>query len=368
MHRKTYSVVGSSEHSSRKKSLGPENRTGLVAVAVLAITVILLIITRIVTSYDQTTPLDPIEIKDYGPSHESSQHEVGVLVGKAPQPASNSVESIPYESVLGTVKPKKIAVILETRPLSHLLPLILHFSSVLGPEWPIYLYTPPSVVEMLQKSAAFNRSIEDGRVEIRGLPIGVVVDYPFHNPVKRARFLTGPWFWESLMPAEHVLLFGADSMICSKSELSIDDFLKYDFIGAPITGEDPDSGLEEILGVSGTLSLRNRNAMVNVAWKTSWAKSASSYRDAGGLIRKPFEHEWYWDLMTTVPILVKGREWATLPTLEVASFFAVGDVWADEPFGYDGALAKHADRKDDILKWCPEYGMSLLSEAEEERA
>jgi Protein of unknown function (DUF5672) len=320
-------------------------------------------ITRIATSYDQEKPLGPIDFKDHTSQAGLSEHDIDVLVGKAPPNAPTTPEG--YESVLGTVKAKKVAVILETRPLPHLLPLILHFSSVLGPEWPIYVYTPPPVVEILQNSAAFNRSIDDGRIEIRGLPMGVTIDYPFHEPLKRARFLTGPWFWESLMPAEHVLLFGADSMICSRSELSIDDFLRYDFIGAPIAGEDPDAEGDGILGVSGTLSLRNRNAMVNVAWKTSWAKSASRYRDEEGVIRKPLEHEWFWDLMTTTPIAVKDREWATLPTLEVASLFAMGDLWADEPFGYDGALAKYQDRKMDILKWCPEYGMSLLSDAGE---
>jgi hypothetical protein len=121
------------------------------------------------------------------------------------------------------------------------------------------------------------------------------------------------------------------------------------------------------MGVGGTLSLRNRNAMVNVAWKTSWIRSASRYRDADGAIRKAFEHEWFWDLMTTTPIAVKDRMWATLPTLEVASFFAMGDIWADTPFGYDGVLANHEDRKVDILKWCPEYGISLLSDTEEKR-
>ena len=44
------------------------------------------------------------------------------------------------------------------------------------------------------KSAVFNRLIEDGMVEIRGLPMGVAVDDPFHDPLKRAKFLTGPWF------------------------------------------------------------------------------------------------------------------------------------------------------------------------------
>jgi len=99
---------------------------------------------------------------------------------------------------------------------------------------------------MLQKSAVFNFSIEDCRVEISGFPMGVAVDYPFHNPLKRAKFLTRPRFWESLMPVEYVLLFGADRMICSKSELSIDDFLKYDFIRAPISGWNPGSDVEDI--------------------------------------------------------------------------------------------------------------------------
>jgi hypothetical protein len=99
---------------------------------------------------------------------------------------------------------------------------------------------------MIQKSAVFNFSIEDCRVEISGLPMGVAVDYPFHNPLKRAKFLTRPRFWESLMPVEYVLLFGADRMICSKSELSIDDSLKYDFIRAPISGWNPGSDVEDI--------------------------------------------------------------------------------------------------------------------------
>lgn len=154
----------------------------------------------------------------------------------------------------------------------------------------------------------------------------------------------------------------ADSMICSKSELSIDDFLKYDFIGAPLAAEDPE--YDEIVGVSGTLSLRNRNAMVNVARRTDWTRAASGNRDANGVIRKSLEDEWFWDKMTAAPINVKNKPWATLPNLEAAKLFSMGDVWAEEPFGYDRALTKHDDRKVEILKWCPEYGISLLSNAD----
>lgn len=348
--------------------MGLENRTGLVAVALLAITVLLLIITRIATSYDLSPLAQKINtntVKEAPPSQGLSQHDIDIILGKAPPPAPPpSPPPLLYDtSVLGKTKIKKVAVILETRPLPHLLPLLLHFSSVLGPEWPIYLFTSPQIVRTLFESPAFNRSVEAGRIEPRTFPLGTPDDYPFHNLLKRAEFLTRPWFWESLMPADHVLMFSADSMICSKSWLSIDDFLQYDFIGAPLEPGDPT--IDEIVGVSGTLSLRNREAMVSIARETNWEKGASYYRDGEGVLRKRLEDEWFWDSLATAPIYVKGRKWATLPDLKAARMFAVGAMWGDEPFGYDGALARHDSRRVEMLSWCPEYGISLLASAQE---
>jgi hypothetical protein len=39
-------------------------------------------------------------------------------------------------------------------------------------------------------------------------------------------------FWEAI-PTENILIFQEDSMICSKSQRSLLDFLEYDYIGAP---------------------------------------------------------------------------------------------------------------------------------------
>lgn len=36
------------------------------------------------------------------------------------------------------------------------------------------------------------------------------------------------------MPASHVLLFQGDSIICSNSDQHMEDYLKFDFVGAPI--------------------------------------------------------------------------------------------------------------------------------------
>jgi hypothetical protein len=82
-------------------------------------------ITRIATSYDQQKPLGPIDTKDHNPSPGLSQHDIDVIVGKAPPPEG----STEYDYVLGTVKPKKVAVIPETRPF----PTSSHSSSTSPP-------------------------------------------------------------------------------------------------------------------------------------------------------------------------------------------------------------------------------------------
>jgi hypothetical protein len=104
--------------------------------------------------------------------------------------------------------------------------------------------------------------------------------------------------------------------------------------------------------------------MVNMARETDWRKTASAYRDENGVIRKAFEDECFGDKLVAEPLFFKGRTWAMLPGLEVARAFAVGMCFADEPFGYEGALGKHEGRRAEILERCPE--ISLLLDAEEQ--
>lgn len=63
----------------------------------------------------------------------------------------------------------KVAVIVET-----LLPVITHFAAVLGPEWPILLFTRASTVQTLaafdQGSQPFRRMVKAGQVKIIELP------------------------------------------------------------------------------------------------------------------------------------------------------------------------------------------------------
>ena len=63
------------------------------------------------------------------------------------------------------------------------------------------------------------------------------------------------WLWEDLEPAEHILIFQSDSIICANAARSVEDFFEYDLIGAPI-GE----GWGQ--GYNGGLSLRKRSTVL----------------------------------------------------------------------------------------------------------
>jgi hypothetical protein len=141
---------------------------------------------------------------------------------------------------------------------------------------------------------------------VRTLP----ADTPLNNHASISRFFTSPWFWEATTPAEHVLLFQADSILCSNSPQNIDDFLEYDFVGAPI---DSDRGLG--LGWNGGLSIRNRKMCLDIVKARSWEEERHGDHSQGNV---DYEHQWFAKAMRELPAKPDGSPGANLPTKEVA--------------------------------------------------
>jgi hypothetical protein len=307
----------------------------------------LLFVARLATSYDQY-PATSVHL-DLDSQDDSIENPTAAVHEPIPPPATQ----VSSTSKTTAQSSDKIAVILESRPLPHLLPLLLHFSTVLGPDWPIHVFTSPTTKSKLLKTPSLRRLVTAGLVSFADLPIGLPPDFSFHEPFFRTEFMTRFGFWESLKPAEHVLLFSADSMLCSQSPRTVDGFLQYDFIGAPLSVNDT----EGMPGVSGGLSLRNRQAMLDITRKMDW----SGQRDPSGAIPQIWEDIWFWDMLKKFgkgP--VDGSERAVLPNLEVARGFGVGALWGDKPMSYgDGALKKHESKKWEMFEWCPEYLLTV---------
>ncbi|CAD6440037.1 f0479be8-3645-434c-928a-42e2085cb7b5 [Sclerotinia trifoliorum] len=140
----------------------------------------------------------------------------------------------------------KVAVIIEDSYRPEVIPLVLHFGSVLGPAWPILIYTSIEEVGRFSTSAALSRYLTQGLIQIRNLPQSVL----FTDLKARNKFMTDAWLWENIAPAEHILLFNSDSMLCSNAATSVDDFFAYDLIGTPVKDK----------GHRGGLSLRKRSS------------------------------------------------------------------------------------------------------------
>jgi hypothetical protein len=238
-----------------------------------------------------------------------------------------------------TEQPQNVAVIIETRQseLDKLSPLLLHFSTILGPSWPIHLFLSPS--NTLPPGAPLARLISSGAIVIRHLR----PETKMTNRGDVSGFLTSPWLWEQLAPAGHILIFQSDSIICANSDARASDFLHWDFIGAPISTT---LGVGD-RGLNGGLSLRNRSMILNVLSRFNWREEIESVQFEQDPTQL-YEDQWFYKKIEALG----GR----LPREEEAREFAVETVWWDRPWGYHQVGPGHwwADRVEEVDRWCPE--------------
>ncbi|RDL39734.1 uncharacterized protein BP5553_04074 [Venustampulla echinocandica] len=240
---------------------------------------------------------------------------------------------------------RKAAAIVENRPLDNLIPIILHFSSVLGPEWPIHVFTNEDNIGNFSESTPFQRQVADGRFHVQTLPRGEALNT--HASV--SGFFTKPWFWEQLAPYEHILIFQADTIICSNSPQKVEDFLEYDFVGAPI---DDARGMG--MGYNGGLSIRNRTKCLEITNSYDWQVERHGDGSQGNV---DYEDQWFSKKMRELPKQLDGRPGANLPPADIAMKFSVETMWYDKPLGYHQPNVWQNDHMAEIHKWCPEYRM-----------
>ncbi len=157
-----------------------------------------------------------------------------------------------------------------------------------------------------------------------------------------SEFLTGPWLWQQLQNACRVLLFQGDSIICANSEHTIEEFLQYDFVGAPIKS---DIGR----GYNGGLSIRNPRLMLNLTTTPTFNFREDSQK---GVTELYFEDQWFY-----TKLLERGH--SNMPDQETAKKFAVETVYFETPLGYHQPQRWQSDHMEQIQEYCPEVGMLL---------
>lgn len=181
---------------------------------------------------------------------------VGLSITSLPyvEPYLPSV-SLEYASLQKTpYNESKVALLVENRPFPLLAPLMLHFMGVVPPDWRFRFMGSVESVEHINKSMAIQEQVKLGKLDLTYIPANMSTG----SQEEISRFLTTLWLYEVvLQPAEWLLVFQTDSILCANSQQNLNDYLEYDWIGAPWNPAGRWGG-------NGGLSIRRVSAMIDV--------------------------------------------------------------------------------------------------------
>jgi len=148
----------------------------------------------------------------------------------------------------------KVALLIENRPIAALAPLMLHFMSVIPPDWRFRFMGSRESVDFIQKSFAIRQQVSLGKLDLTYIPSNMTTA----GTEEISQFLTNLWVYETLLqPAEFLLVFQIDSMLCANSRQNLDDYLDYDWVGSPWNPNGQYGG-------NGGLSMRRVSSIVQV--------------------------------------------------------------------------------------------------------
>ena len=230
------------------------------------------------------------------------------------------------------------AVTVLHKPCSTLGYTLTNFASNLGPEWPILLLHNEGVSPHLERNKIVRLQERHGILHTASLERNGFSALSSANSSSYSKLLTSTRFWSALR-AQHVLIFETDSVLCSMSPWSIDDFLLYDYIGAP--------WIDRWFGMdigNGGLSLRKAKTMIKITktFKFNETENEDIYFARG-----------IYELAEQDPAM-------KIPPVHVASRFAyeAGRLPRVTSFGVHKTPFRKVD-KEAIAKTCPEAAASV---------
>ncbi|KAI1180298.1 hypothetical protein F4777DRAFT_309301 [Nemania sp. FL0916] len=158
----------------------------------------------------------------------------------------------------------KLALLIEDRALANLAPLILHFIAVVPADWRFRFMGSLESLAFVNRSHAVRVQVGSGKLDLQLIPGNMSTG----SQELISRFLTKRWLYETLLaPAEWLLVFQTDSILCANSRQNLNDFLDYDWVGAPW---DPNGRF----GGNGGLSLRRVSAILSILRQQSRADNS----------------------------------------------------------------------------------------------
>ncbi|PNY23265.1 Uncharacterized protein TCAP_06789 [Tolypocladium capitatum] len=240
----------------------------------------------------------------------------------------------------------KLALLIEPRPIPHLVPLILHMTAVVPPDWRFLFIGSQWSIYSVGRAPAIRHQQAIGRMDVLRMP----QPWSIERQEDVFRLLTDLRFYDEFLPGvEWILKYEHDTVLCANSPKGLDEWLGWSWAGA-LRGED-----DRFSGTGG-LSLRRVSAIRRVLGFQERHNDSES------------EGEWF------------GKRLSVMPGEKVASKFqgalAVENVFTDKPMGYhvggggsnlNHDVWKNSDMRKRIFEYCPELSMIMDMKLERER-
>lgn len=123
----------------------------------------------------------------------------------------------------------KIALIIEPEPIPLLVPLILHQIAVVPPDWRFLFIGSKRSVFAVGRGFGIQIQQDLGKIDLMVLPKPWLIQ----TDEDRARLWTDMRFYDEFLPeVEWILKYDRDSILCSNSEISLNDWLNWSWTGA----------------------------------------------------------------------------------------------------------------------------------------
>ncbi|KAK6337708.1 hypothetical protein TWF696_001191 [Orbilia brochopaga] len=269
-----------------------------------------------------------------------------------PAPGSPSQPSVlpsmpEYKSEILTYNKSKVALLIEDRPLGQLAPLTLHMINVVPPDWVFRFYGSQESINHLNHSLPIQMWERLGKLTMELVPSNLTL----HGQQELSRTFTNLWFYETLLaPAEYLLVFQTDSILCANSGKDLNDWLQYDWVGAPWVKNAQSGG-------NGGLSLRRVRPIIDLLKKESRPDGHPELEDL-----------WLCNRLAKMPGI-------NMANGSMEAHFSVEAVWEDKPMGYhtgwSGARLPPdvwgtAEKRKAIYDYCPEMKMTIAMKLERE--
>ncbi|KAF7864543.1 hypothetical protein EAF04_006675 [Stromatinia cepivora] len=308
---------------------------------------------------------------------------LSILLFRPSIPERPSLPKIPKVSLdYGAPAPSqfnasKVALLIENRVNPILSPLMLHFMSVVPPDWRFRFMGSLESVAHMNTSRAIRQHVASGKLDLTYIPANMTTG----SQEEISRFLTNLWLYETVLkPAEWLLVFQTDSMLCANSRQSLNNWLDYDWVGAPWN---PNGRF----GGNGGLSLRRVSAIIDVlrhqvrvddseaedVWLTDRLGHRPGAKLANGTASLTFSGEMYSGQGERVS--AEKKKGKGTDGTKAGGLIKGVDDWRDgfyEPMGYHtggSGVTLHSgiwgtpEKRKHIWDYCPEVKMTLKMDA-----